>query len=359
MIEGTIVIDCQFGSTGKGLIAGWLARRRMPDTVVTAWSANAGHTYIGNDGRKFIHTMLANGVVSPALRRVMIGPGSLIDPATLAREMADCEEYLRRAQVFIHPSAAVITQAHRDEEAGPMNKIGSTKKGCGAAAIERIRRNPNTANVARLPGRGFHPLLEEYGLAQYVVDSDLWQKELGKAEEILIEGAQGHSLSMYHGFYPYVTSRDVSVHQTLADCGVPVPVGKRLRVVGTVRTYPIRVSNRYNDAGEMVGTSGPCYPDQEETTFEELGQPVELTTVTKLPRRVFTFSEKQVVEAVKMNGVNDLFVNFLNYLPDHKRDRFLQGLASAVGPLGCRIRYLGLGPSDSDVVYLSEGVRGV
>jgi hypothetical protein len=128
---------------------------------------------------------------------------------------------------------------------------------------------------------------------------------LREAEHVIVEGAQGYGLSMYHGFYPYTTSRDVSVWQILADCGIPhdlLPTVMDLpdiTVIGTCRTYPIRVANRFDTHGTQVGYSGPCYDDQLEISFEEIGQKVELTTVTKLPRRIFTFSEKQITEAVR------------------------------------------------------------
>jgi len=57
----TLICDMQFGSTGKGLIAGYLAKRDEPDTLVSQWSANAGHTYIDSEGRKFVHCMIPNG----------------------------------------------------------------------------------------------------------------------------------------------------------------------------------------------------------------------------------------------------------------------------------------------------------
>ena len=81
-----MILDLQFGSTGKGLLAGYLAKMRSPDVVVTAWGPNAGHTYIDSDGRHFIHRMLANGIVSPNLKAVLIGPGSVIDLDALEQE---------------------------------------------------------------------------------------------------------------------------------------------------------------------------------------------------------------------------------------------------------------------------------
>lgn len=352
----TAIIDLQFGSTGKGLIAGYLAERDAPDTIVTAWAANAGHTYINDDGRKFVHTMLANGVVSPNLKRILIGPGSVIDPVNLYHEILDCWDLLGKGpsleqpdvQVYIHENAAVISQRHRDEEAGPMTKIGSTKKGCGAAAIQRIRRNPDDLNTARAAMQGkMGEQCDLFALRNvYVVTPDEYEALLDAAEVIQVEGAQGYSLSMYHGFYPYCTSRDVSTAQLFADCGLPFYWAGRAKIIGTARTYPIRVANRYNEAGEQVGWSGPCFSDQKETTFEALGQNTELTTVTKLPRRIFTFSEQQIRAAIRMCGVTEVFLNFCNYCKSYEE---LKGIFDSIQKYA-PVRYMGHGPARSNII---------
>lgn len=348
---GNLIIDLQFGSTGKGLIAGYLAKRDQPDTLVTAWAANAGHTYIDSDGRKFVHTMLANGIVSPGLRSVLLGPGSVIDPVNLAREINEAGDLLQGVEILIHPAAAIITQAHRDAEADSMTAIGSTKKGCGAAAIQRIRRQPHDLNTAfNFHTSRCHPSLSEHGLAHLVAKSTaIYNDSLYRAKFIQVEGAQGFGLSMYHGYYPYTTSRDVTVHQMLADCGIPVALGHGLTIVGTARTFPIRVANRFDDKGNQVGWSGPVYPDQREITFESIGQEVELTTVTKLPRRIFTFSHRQLQEAVRMNGVDELFLNFVNYLPASEQEDFVRSVAMTAAHDGCEVKYLGYGPTVDDV----------
>ena len=84
----TMVIDLQYGSTGKGLLAGYLAETTCPDTIITAWAPNAGHTYIDRAGRKYIHTHLANGIVSPFCKRVFLGPGSMM-PTVVGGPAAD------------------------------------------------------------------------------------------------------------------------------------------------------------------------------------------------------------------------------------------------------------------------------
>lgn len=344
----TAIVDLQFGSTGKGLMAGYWATKNHPDTLVTAWAANAGHTFIDGDGRKFVHTMLANGIVSPNLKRILIGPGSIINPGALIRELEDCRDLLEGVPVYVHEHAAVITERHVYEESSSMTKIGSTKKGVGAAAIQRIRRNPDDMNVAK-------HVLKDHPIAKYVtmIGPQGYAYQLDQGRNILVEGAQGHSLSMYHGFYPYTTSRDVSVAQMLADCAIPVCKKYPVSVIGTARTFPIRVANRYNDEGVMIGTSGPHYLDQKEISFAEIGQEVELTTVTKLPRRIFTFSMTQVMHAVRQNGVEEVFLNFCNYFPvgSPYLDRLINMINSYTS---AKVRWLGFGPTVDDVADLNE-----
>lgn len=345
-----LIIDLQFGSTGKGSIAGFLATRDKPDTVVTAWAANAGHTYIDQSGRKFIHTMLANGAVVPSVKRLLIGPGSLINPHALWEEIADANLH-DDLQILIHPHAAVITQKHIDEEQGPMTKIGSTKKGCGAAAIDRIRRNPDDNNVA------VNALLGDPFLGPMVATIEEYNAALDAATIIQVEGAQGYSLSMYHGMYPYTTSRDVTPAQIFADCALPIGWIKDTEIIGTLRTFPIRVANRFDAQGTQIGFSGGCYPDQIEMEWKELHLEPELTTVTKLPRRIFTFSQMQLAEAIRQCSVDTLFVNFVNYFRSaaelHQVYRSIVRTAID-GGVENGVKYLGFGPADSDVMELAD-----
>lgn len=355
-----LICDLQFGSTGKGLIAGYLAEKRQPDTLVSAWSPNAGHTYISAQGEKFIHTMLPNGVVSPRLERVMLGPGSIINLDSLYEEVKGAAIHMIGTTLYIHGNATIVQQKHRDEEAGPMTKIGSTKKGCGAALIDKIRRDPDNMITASSWDSEisfmFEDLFNKYDIKVRIVPNQAeWLSVLKKGQAVQIEGAQGYSLGMLSGFYPYTTSRECTPAQICIDCGVPAywPMKR----IGSARTYPIRVSNRYDDQGKMIGWSGPFYPDQREIEWSYLGQPVETTTVTKLPRRVFTFSRDQIREAVEMTGVDELFLNFLNYWDDG--DRYMEDNISTTDAIvscadfGAQLAYVGYGPTHGDVREVS------
>lgn len=349
---GVMVIDLQYGSTGKGLLAGYLAEKHSPDTLITAWGANSGHTYIDSEGRKFVHTMLANGIVSKNLERILLGPGSLINPASLMAEIKAASDVIDRdVEIWIHPHAAIITQKHIDEEAGPMTKIGSTKKGVGAAMIDRIRRNPDDNNVAiNLLSEGYE---DAFGIGMYVSPSIAhFNEQLEKARVFQVEGAQGYSLSMYHGLYPYTTSRDVTPAQMFADCAIPMHWYGDTTIIGTARTFPIRVANRFDDQGKQVGYSGGCYLDQREMQWSELGIRAELTTVTKLPRRIFTFSPTQLAEAVRQCSADSLFINFMNYLRTQEEvETLLLSIERHIAPGS--LFWLGFGPAHHDVMECS------
>lgn len=324
------IVDLQFGSTGKGLLAGYLATEREPDGVVCAFGPNAGHTFIDAKGRKFIHVMLPMAAVCGA-KKVFFGPGTVLHPELLMSEIENANRCGFEFEVFIHENTVVVQERHREQEAEYGARIGSTMKGTGAAMAERmLRKNVGERIVAR-------DALRNTPLEALVVDVGTYNDAIDSVDLLQVEGAQGFSLSMYHGFYPYTTSRDCTVAQLVADCALPH--GVVAEVWGTARTFPIRVNNR-------GFSSGPAYPDQEEIKWEQLGLEPELTTVTKLPRRIFTFSAMQVYDAVRMNSVEFLFLNFCNYLRSDlpKLDNIVRQIEKVVP-----VELEGWGPAIGDV----------
>lgn len=340
--QATVIVDLQFGSTGKGLIAGYLAKRNKPDTVVCAFAPNAGHTFEDEHGNRMVTCSLPTGIVSPSVKVVLLGPGSVIDPDLLVSEI---DQFIGSdsltPQVYIHEHAAVVTEGHRAAEAQGMVGIGSTMKGVGAATIDKIRRlQDGNSNTAR-------DMLGGTVLESRIISHADYIALISRSNNLQIEGAQGYSLGINSGFYPYTTSRECTVPQLLSDCAVPFNMFD-LNIVGSCRTYPIRVANRFDSSGKQVGWSGPSYWDQMELSWEQVGLPVEYTTVTKLPRRVFTFSLEQVRQAVLMNGVTEVFLNFANYFNSFGDvDELLGDIANETG---VPVRYLGYGARESDVI---------
>lgn len=348
MHKAHLIIDLQYGSTGKGLIAGYLAKREDYDTAICSFAPNAGHTYIDGATKIMTQQLPTAGIVSKTVKNIMIGPGALIDIGVLRAELWKYRPLLAGKRVMIHPSAAIVGFHHiAAEQNNGYTKIGSTAKGVGEAAIQRIRRNPEEDNTAG--GKIYGEILDDLGL---VVSAEEYRHTINLSESAIIEGAQGFSLSMYHGQYPYTTSRDVTPWQIAADCGIPFKWASYLQIIGTLRTFPIRVNNR-------DGSSGPCYPDQHEISWESLGLQPEITTVTKLPRRIFTFSEAQLREALFHCGgywETKLFLNFCNYLQPYEV-QYLINKIEAPHPLTLnppKVCWLGNGPDDSNISIWSK-----
>lgn len=327
------ILDLQFGSTGKGLLAGYLAKKFQPDGVVAAFGPNAGHTYIDAEKKKFVHIMMPMGALSPECRRVFIGPGAVVHPDILMTEAEALRSAGYQFDLIIHENATIVQERHREQEAVYGARIGSTQKGTGAALAEKIMRKHDG-----------HPIVARDALKGTPLEGDVvsvteYNDLIDRVKCLQIEGAQGFSLSCHHGFYPYTTSRDCTLPQLLSDCAVPLGHNRRIEVFGVCRTFPIRVNNK-------TGYSGPAYFDQEEIKWEDLGLEPELTTVTKLPRRIFTFSQEQIRQAVRMSAVNGVFMNFANYCKDFREEERIKKLIEDCGP---KVLWKGYGPTQFDV----------
>lgn len=333
----SVIIDGQFGSTGKGLIAGRLALDdgNQCSIATTNASANAGHTTIVA-GRKFITYHLPTFAVMQPGCRAYLNAGAIINPALLAQEMQDVG--FDPQNLVIHPRAAVITEAMVASEYSAdsaATKLASTRKGVGTALSEKIMRR------AVLAG-------DTPELAPWIGEIDL-NRCLEWGDRVVVEIPQGFSLGINSGLaYPHCTSRDVTVSQGLADAGIhPMHLGHTMM---SLRTYPIRVGNVVEN-GHQLGWSGPCYPDQEETTFEALGVEPERTTVTKRIRRIFTFSDQQYAKAHRMNQPDAVFLNFCNYLASSED---LSKLIDRMSHHGSPPTHFGFGPSVEEVTESEE-----
>lgn len=333
-MKAYIIMDGAWGSCGKGLIAGKLAKDRKPDIVVCNFGPNAGHTYIDKD-TKIMTQQLPTGIIHPDAK-ILIGPGAIIDPAILLAEMEKFS--IHEDRLIIHPHAAIVTVEDKRIEAETMGAIGSTKKGVGSAVCRKISRtDTGLPNIAK----DCHDLrpFTSYRYSDILRDADLVQ----------IESAQGFELSLNHGTqYPQVTSRDITPEVILNDVGIP----RRFldEVIVALRTYPIRVGHEYCGEGNIIGHSGPVYGNQKELQWGDIplaGE--ERTTVTNKVRRVFTWSWNQFHRAMFYIGPCSVFINFLNYLPEDKRGRFEWELGMECVKAYSKVKWKGYGPAYEDI----------
>lgn len=179
-----------------------------------------------------------------------------------------------------------------------------------------------------------------------IISAMYWPRMIFNHSDILIEGAQGFSLGINSGFYPYVTSRECTPTQILSDCALPMLRRGEMTIYGTLRTYPIRVGNRYNEKGDMVGFSGPGYPGQREIEWGKIGIKPELTTVTHRPRRVFEFNKNQLEHFISTVNPDNLFLNFCNYCSSSELDYLDDMITDAHGDTPALYGY---GPKRGDI----------
>lgn len=307
-----VVVGGQYGSEGKGHIVSYLAHEY--GVLIRVGGPNAGHTIKRQSGETYVHHQLPSGTLTNPQARLVIAPGAVIRVDKLLSEIGECEVGVDR--LVIDEQAVVIRDEDIEAEADLERRISSTRQGVGAATARRILERGGDVTLARDV-----PELTHYvGRAQDVLAS-----AYADGTPILLEGTQGTGLSLYHGSYPHVTSRDTTAAGCLAEAGIS-PLKVR-RVVMVVRSHPIRVAN----ASE--GTSGPMTNELDWSDVavrsgldETALRAAEKTSTTRRDRRVAEFDWALLRKAAVLNGPTDLALTFADYLDKRNSDarRFAQ-----------------------------------
>ncbi|MGB3546315.1 MAG: adenylosuccinate synthetase, partial [Saprospiraceae bacterium] len=136
-----VLLGLQWGDEGKGKIVDVLAPHY--DLIARFQGGpNAGHTLIF-DGKKFVLHTVPSGIFREGQRN-LIGNGVVIDPITLARELAelDAAGVAYADRLFVARKAHLILPTHRlldaaSEAAKGKAKIGSTLKGIGPTYMDK------------------------------------------------------------------------------------------------------------------------------------------------------------------------------------------------------------------------------
>ena len=151
------------------------------------------------------------------------------------------------------------------------------------------------------------------------VASDVLEASFARGERVFLEGTQGTGLSLFHGSYPHVTSRDTTVGGCLAESGIPP--AKVRRIIMVCRTYPIRVQSPEG------GTSGNMSQEiflteiarRSGLNYSQLAQ-AERTSTTGRSRRFSEFDWALLRKAAGLNCPTDIALTFVDYLNSGNRD---------------------------------------
>jgi len=334
----TVIVGAQWGDEGKGKITDYFAGES--DYVVRYHGGNnAGHTVIVNGSTFKLH-LIPSGVLYDHPVSV-IGNGVVVDPEALLNELQYLNNKGIQPRLNISDRAHVIMPYHKQMDTALTNHqgalaAGSTKRGIAPVYADKMFRHgirmidltePDilkeklhrayqfnykliraiSDQVIQEDEKSIYKKYCLYGkkLAPYIKDVSLelyCAQQNGKA--ILFEGAQGISLDIDHGIYPYTTSSN-SIAGNIAT-GTGVSFRDIDRIIGVTKAYISRVG---------IGPLPTELPLEKGDVLREKGK--EYGTTTGRPRRVGWLDLVQVRQAVRVNGLTEIALTKLDILSDN------------------------------------------
>jgi adenylosuccinate synthase len=281
----TVVVGGFFGDEGKGKMVSYLALKDEVDACIRTGSVNAGHTVIWN-GVKYGLRMVPSAFVYENCR-LYIAPGANVNVDIFLKEVKETNV---KGRIWVDKHSSIIEAKHIELDRATGGRIGTTGQGVGPAMVDRVGR------VARLAED-----IEE--LKEYLADVPLeLNRILDENGKVVLEGTQGTFLSLIHGTYPYVTSRDTTASAICSEAGVgPKKVDEVLLVF---KAFVTRVGK-----GPLEGEV-----DREEALKRGW---LEKATVTGRERRAAPFNFNLALRAVMLNTPTQLAITKLDVLyPD-------------------------------------------
>ena len=281
-----VIVGGFYGDEGKGKVIAYLAKKDNCSIAVRGGvGPNAGHTFV-DEGKMYKVRMLPSAALNRSTR-LLIGPGVLINPEILLKEI---EMFNASDRTFIDTQCGIIDQKHIEKdnlEDHLKGFIGTTGSGTGPANADRAFR---LLKLAR----------EVEALSLYLEDvSSSVNYSLENKENVIVEGTQGTFLSLYYGDYPYVTSKDVTASGICSDVGIgPKKVDEVLVVF---KSYVTRVGG------------GPL---QDEVTREEAEKRgwLEYGSVTGRERRSSPFDMNLAKKAIRLNSATQIAITKLDVI---------------------------------------------
>ena len=339
-----VLVGGQWGSEGKGHVASYLASEY--DVLMRVGGPNAGHT-VFRESSSITYYQLPSGTAE-CEAHLVIGPGAVLNVETLAKEIKRAK--LDTNRLHIDPRSMIIEEADIQFERDELLDIGSTKQGVGSATARKVLRkaaDPAVRLAKEIPD--LKPYVEE--------TSDLLDRTFRNGGKVFLEGTQGAGLSLHHGKYPYVTSRETTVCGCLAEAGVPP--SRLRRTLMLMRTFPIRVGGK-----EYSGPMGT------EISFEEIARrsglsapklrKAERTSTTGRRRRIAEFNWSLLRQSAFLNGPTDIALSFTDYISAQNQDarRFEQLTPETINFIG-EVERVACAPVSLVVTRFSHSSRSI
>jgi adenylosuccinate synthase len=327
------VTGLQFGDEGKGKFVDYLSQI-IGAVARFNGGANAGHS-VKFEGRELSFSQLP---AAPGARQLFVGPGALITPDVMIRELEFFEQMATPPRICIDPRAHVVLPIHvalnqASEAYKGEDRIGSVGKGIGACVEDRTNRTGirlcDLLDRETLKSRLDRLWKIREGQIRHVFGGKMGKLEfdtvLGElcdfgsriapylqftnrqltrcidmGKPVLLETSQATFLDNIYGTYPYTVSYQTLVNSCFSLLGLPL---SELHVVGVMKCYMIRVGN----GPFPTELTGPI-ADRIRESGNEYG------TVSGRPRRCGWLDLALVKHAVRLTGTREIALTNVDVL---------------------------------------------
>ncbi|PSP96814.1 adenylosuccinate synthase [Halobacteriales archaeon QS_5_70_17] len=355
------IVGSQLGDEGKGGIVDLYGDGA--DVVVRYQGGdNAGHTVVYGD-ETYKLSLVPSGAVRGKVG--VLGNGCVVNPGTLFDELDALRERGLDPDVRVAERAHVILPYHRvldgiEESEKEDLAAGTTGRGIGPTYEDKAGRrgirigdlldpdvlrdrleyvvpqkralfsevfggDPDDVDPAgAFDVEALFERYRDYGerLAEEEMTVDcgaFLADHLDAGADVMMEGAQGTSIDIDHGIYPYVTSSNPTAGGAATGTGLaPAIAGDE--VVGIVKAYLSRVgtgplpTELGHVGGQTPEDGGDTSASAEETATYIRDEGGEYGTVTGRPRRVGWLDMPMLRHAARVNGFTGLAVNHIDVL---------------------------------------------
>lgn len=336
------IVGAQLGDEGKGGIVDCFSDHA--DVVVRYQGGdNAGHTVVVGE-ETYRLSLVPSGVVRDKIG--VLGNGCVVNPDTLFGEIDNLRERGLSPDVRVSGRAHVIMPYHRTldgaEEAAKSDTdldAGTTGRGIGPTYEDKAGRRgiriadllepellrrrleyvvPGKRRLAEVvfdmePDESFdiEVLYEQYlGYGErlkeedMVVDAGVFLAErLDEGDRLIYEGAQGTSLDIDHGIYPYTTSSNPTAGYASTGSGLSPGTITDGEIIGVIKAYLSRVGG-----GPLPTEIDGDLADHIRERGGEYG------TVTGRPRRIGWLDLPMLLDATRASGFTGIVINHLDVL---------------------------------------------
>lgn len=351
------IVGAQLGDEGKGGVVD-LYGKEVDVVARYQGGDNAGHTVV-HEGEEYKLSLVPSGAIRGTVG--VLGNGCVVNPETLFSEIDTLRERGLDPDIRVAERAHAIMPYHKvldgiEEEAKSDSKLdaGTTGRGIGPTYEDKIGRRGIRIGDLLAPDslrtkleyvvpqkralaedvfgattdesfdigslyeryRRYGERLAEEGMT--VNAGEYLTERIEEGENVMFEGAQGTSIDIDHGDYPYVTSSNPTAGYAATGTGVGPTVVGQGDVIGIVKAYLTRVGTGQlpTELGSVEGQTpeNGGRPEQSELATEIRDKGGEYGTVTGRPRRVGWLDMPMLRHAARVSGFTGLAINHIDVL---------------------------------------------